>query len=183
MTTEQVLQADHARLLRRGLRLEYATLAWNVVGTPLMMATAIRSGSAALVGFGLDSLVEICASVVVVWQLKGVAAGRERRALQLIGTALRRRRRLHPWAIDLGVGHTPPPDPLAARDGMAFYHGGGHGDARPREAPDGQSPKQHRPADRGTSGRSSTPRSPSLCWSAWPSTRSWAFGGQTRWRA
>lgn len=75
------------QLLRRGLRLEYATLAWNVVGTPLMVLSGVRSDSTALAGFGLDSLIEIFASFVVIWQLKGVAHGRERRALKLIGTA------------------------------------------------------------------------------------------------
>ncbi|HEY1929164.1 MAG TPA: cation transporter [Caulobacteraceae bacterium] len=73
--------------MRRGLRLEYATLAWNVVGAPLMLFTAVKADSTALAGFGLDSLVEIFASVVVVWQLKGVADDRERRALRLIGAA------------------------------------------------------------------------------------------------
>ena len=39
-------------LVRRGLRLEYATLSWNVVGVPLLAVAAIRSGSAAAAGFG-----------------------------------------------------------------------------------------------------------------------------------
>jgi divalent metal cation (Fe/Co/Zn/Cd) transporter len=74
-------------LRRRGLALEYATLAWNVVGTGILALTAWRSGSIALAGFGLDSLIEIFASVVVVWQLTDAAAEREQRALRLIGTA------------------------------------------------------------------------------------------------
>jgi len=41
----------------------------------------------ALAGFGLDSLVEIFASVVVVWQLKGIRQNRERIAMKLIGVA------------------------------------------------------------------------------------------------
>jgi divalent metal cation (Fe/Co/Zn/Cd) transporter len=74
-------------LLRRGLRLEYATLGWNVVGVGIVIAAAIAARSVALAGFGLDSLIEIFASVIVVWQLKGVNEGRERRALRLIGGA------------------------------------------------------------------------------------------------
>jgi divalent metal cation (Fe/Co/Zn/Cd) transporter len=74
-------------LLRRGLRLEYATLAWNVVGTAVVIAAAIRAGSVALAGFGIDSLIEIFASLVVVWQLTGAGQGRERRALRLISVA------------------------------------------------------------------------------------------------
>lgn len=87
MNSEIPTPSGPERLLRRGLWLEYATLAWNLVGTPVMMFTAVRAGSAALVGFGLDSLVEIFASVVVIWQLRGGAEGRERRALRLIGLA------------------------------------------------------------------------------------------------
>lgn len=74
-------------LLRRGLWLEYTTLAWNVVGSVIVIAAAIRAGSVALIGFGLDSLVEIFASVVVVWQLNGVHQDRERLAMKLIGVA------------------------------------------------------------------------------------------------
>src|ERR1700680_3792166 len=76
-----------ARLLKRGLRLEYATLAWNVVGVVLMLWAAFAARSVALAGFGLDSLIEILASIVVVWQLTGLDGNRERRALRLIGAA------------------------------------------------------------------------------------------------
>ncbi|MBS0559743.1 MAG: cation transporter [Proteobacteria bacterium] len=43
------------------------------------------AGSAALIGFGLDSLIEIGASTVVLWQLTGTARNREPAALRLIG--------------------------------------------------------------------------------------------------
>lgn len=79
--------ADRSALLRRGLRLEYATLGWNVVGLAVLAATAIAARSVALAGFGLDSLIEIGASVVVVWELSGSDPARERRALRLIGVA------------------------------------------------------------------------------------------------
>ncbi len=74
-------------LVRRGLQLEYATLGWNVVGSVIVILAAIAARSIALAGFGLDSLIEIFASVVVVWQLKGVNEQREHRALRLIGIA------------------------------------------------------------------------------------------------
>jgi divalent metal cation (Fe/Co/Zn/Cd) transporter len=76
------------QLRRRALRLEYATLAWNVVGSVVVLAAAVAAHSVALAGFGLDSLIEILASLVVVWQLQDVnAAQRERRALRIIGVA------------------------------------------------------------------------------------------------
>jgi divalent metal cation (Fe/Co/Zn/Cd) transporter len=74
-------------LLRRGLALEYATLAWNAVGTVVVIAAALAAGSVALAGFGLDSLIEIGASTIVVWQLKDAGAAHESRALRLIGCA------------------------------------------------------------------------------------------------
>lgn len=77
----------NADLLRRGLLLEYTTLGWNVVGTGIVIAAALAAHSVALAGFGLDSLIEIFASVVVVWQLTGAGRQRERRALRLIGGA------------------------------------------------------------------------------------------------
>lgn len=74
-------------LRRRGLWLEYATLAWNVVGSVLVLIAAVSAGSVALAGFGLDSLIEIVASLVV-WQLQEMhAPERERRALRVIGVA------------------------------------------------------------------------------------------------
>jgi len=74
-------------LLKRGLLLEYVTLGWNVVGVVLVVIAAYIARSVALAGFGLDSLIEIFASVVVVWQLTGVNQHRERMALRLIGSA------------------------------------------------------------------------------------------------
>jgi divalent metal cation (Fe/Co/Zn/Cd) transporter len=76
---------DH--LLRRGLWLEYITLGWNVVGTVVVIGAAIEARSVALAGFGLDSLIEIVASVVVVWQLTNAGRNRERVALRVIGIA------------------------------------------------------------------------------------------------
>jgi divalent metal cation (Fe/Co/Zn/Cd) transporter len=75
------------RDLRHGLWLEYATLGWNVVGTVFVILSAWRARSVGLAGFGLDSLIEIFASVVVVWQLKGQSPDREALAMKLIGAA------------------------------------------------------------------------------------------------
>jgi divalent metal cation (Fe/Co/Zn/Cd) transporter len=76
-----------ARLLTRGRRLEGVTLGWNVVGIVVLAIAAIAARSVALAGFGLDSLIEIGASTVVLWELAGVAQERQRRALRLIGAA------------------------------------------------------------------------------------------------
>lgn len=72
-------------LLRRGFLLEYATLGWNVVGMVVLAIAAISARSVALAGFGLDSLIEIGASTVVIWELSGTGEARRKRALRLIG--------------------------------------------------------------------------------------------------
>lgn len=76
-----------AAMLRMGLRLEYATLGWNVVGTIVIITAAVTAHSTALAAFGLDSLIEIFASVVVVWQLRGIGLERQGRAFRLISLA------------------------------------------------------------------------------------------------
>jgi divalent metal cation (Fe/Co/Zn/Cd) transporter len=73
-------------LLRRGYLLEWTTLGWNVVGIVVLAFAALAAKSVALAGFGLDSLIEIGASAVVLWELAGVGENR-RRALRLIGVA------------------------------------------------------------------------------------------------
>ena len=79
---------DIAKLLRQGLLLEYITLGWNVVGTVVVIVAAIAAHSVALAGFGLDSLIEIGASTVVIWQLKNIHnRQREHRALRLIAVS------------------------------------------------------------------------------------------------
>jgi divalent metal cation (Fe/Co/Zn/Cd) transporter len=75
------------RLRRRGFALEWITLSWNVIGVAVLAYLAYRAASVALLGFGLDSLIEIGASVVVIWELSGAGAARQRRALRMIGVA------------------------------------------------------------------------------------------------
>ena len=63
--------------------LEYLALAWNLCGAAILTTTALATESVALADFGLDSAIEVFASLVVVWQLTGVPSEREHRALQL----------------------------------------------------------------------------------------------------
>jgi divalent metal cation (Fe/Co/Zn/Cd) transporter len=80
------------RLQRRALRLEYATIAWNLGEAVLTVALGILAGSLALIGFGTDSVIEVFASAVVVWHvLPGHETDhpeRTRLALRLVAAAL-----------------------------------------------------------------------------------------------
>jgi divalent metal cation (Fe/Co/Zn/Cd) transporter len=78
-------RAARRSVLRRGFALEYATLTWNAVGIVILAVAAIQARSVALAGFGLDSLIEIGASLVVIWELSGTGHARQRFALRLIG--------------------------------------------------------------------------------------------------
>ena len=101
-------------LLRRGFALEYATLGWNVVGIVVLAVAAISARSVALAGFGLDSLIEIGASTVVIWELSGTGQRRQRRALRLIGYAFAALAiyLLVQSTVVLATGYHPRPSPL-----------------------------------------------------------------------
>ena len=106
--------ADGA-LLGRGFALEYATLGWNVVGIVVLAVAAWSARSVALAGFGLDSLIEIGASIVVVWELSGSRdEARQRRALRLIGVSFAGLAGylLVQSTVVLAVGHHPRHSPL-----------------------------------------------------------------------
>ena len=80
----QATRQSVAGLLRRGLRLEYLTISWNLIEAVVAIGFGIAAGSIALVGFGFDSTIEVFAASVVIWELKGVGEDRERLALRLI---------------------------------------------------------------------------------------------------
>lgn len=82
---------DRPGLQRRGLLLEYATIAWNVGEAVLTISLGVAAASLALVGFGMVSIVEVFASGVVVWHLlpghEVDDSGRTRLALRLTAGA------------------------------------------------------------------------------------------------
>ena len=78
----------HDALLLRGRRLEVATIAWNVMEVFVTIALGVAAASLALIAFGLDSLVEVFASVVVIWYIQNHHAERRaRHALRLVAVA------------------------------------------------------------------------------------------------
>lgn len=75
---------DRARWRRTALALALATIAWNSLEAVIAIASGAEAGSIALVGFGLNSIVEVGSAAVVVWQFSGADVEREQRALKLI---------------------------------------------------------------------------------------------------
>jgi divalent metal cation (Fe/Co/Zn/Cd) transporter len=80
------------RLHRRGVRLEVFTVAWNVVEAVVAVGVGIVVGSVALVGFGVDSGIEVVSAVALLWRLLKAGphasvpeeSAAERKALSLV---------------------------------------------------------------------------------------------------
>lgn len=79
-------------LHRRALRLEYFTIGWNVIEAVVAIGAGILAASVALVGFGVDSGVEVISAVGLLWRLRAAGphaevaeeSAAERRALFVV---------------------------------------------------------------------------------------------------
>lgn len=119
--------AERPRLLRAGLLLALATIAWNVVEGVVGIAAGLAAGSVALVGFGLDSFIETASAGVLAWRLqieRGGGSGEraehaERTAGRIAGSLLIA---LAAWLVfDAArrlLGHGP--EPHESRFGLAL---------------------------------------------------------------
>ena len=76
------LQLSRRQLVRRARLLAWTGIGWHAIEFGVAVAAGVAAGSIALIGFGIDSIVESAASLVVVWRLGSEL--RERRAQQLI---------------------------------------------------------------------------------------------------
>lgn len=84
--------ARREELHRRAVLLEWFTVAWNVVEAAVAIGVGLVVGSVALVGFGVDSSVEVISAVVLLWRLYRAGpnasaeeqSGAERKALYLV---------------------------------------------------------------------------------------------------
>ena len=84
------MSASRTALVQRGLALNYLTIGYNVVEAIVALGAGLVSSSVALVGFGLDSVIEVLASGAAQWRLRAdLDAGRrervERTTLRIIG--------------------------------------------------------------------------------------------------
>lgn len=82
---------DREHLLKRARRLEYITIAWNSVEAAVAILSGLLAGSVALVGFGLDSFIEVTSGAALLWRLHrdGSVASRERAehlSLRIVGS-------------------------------------------------------------------------------------------------
>jgi divalent metal cation (Fe/Co/Zn/Cd) transporter len=72
--------------IRRGRRLEYLTIVWNSLEGIIAVGAGIVAGSIALVGFGIDSVIEVSSGAIILWRLVS-GDHREKIALKLVGAS------------------------------------------------------------------------------------------------
>lgn len=76
---------DRIRLGRRAQLLAAASVSYNVIESVIAIAAGLVAGSVALVGFGLDSIVEVSSGLIILWQFRHpLPETRERTALRLM---------------------------------------------------------------------------------------------------
>jgi divalent metal cation (Fe/Co/Zn/Cd) transporter len=82
-----LLDDERANQLRAGRRLEYFTLGWNLTEAAVAVGAGVFAGSIALIGFGIDSLIESLSGGILLWRLQGTETDerRERLAHRLVG--------------------------------------------------------------------------------------------------
>ena len=80
---------DRTRQLRHGRKLEYFTIGWNIFEAVIAIGAGWFAGSIALLGFGVDSVIESLSGSVLLWRLSSPAhdEGREKIALKLVGVS------------------------------------------------------------------------------------------------
>lgn len=126
MSSSPLVHDGRAALRAHALRLEYASLVWNLVEGIVAVAAALAAGSVALLGFGLDSFVESASALVLLWRLHAERDGTDpaaiarldRRAHQLVGLTLFA---LAAWvAFDAGAALWRRERPEASVPGMAI---------------------------------------------------------------
>ncbi len=65
-----MIEEERAALVRRGLWLNWVTIAYNALEAVVSLVAGLLAGSVALVGFGFDSVIELTASGAAQWRLR-----------------------------------------------------------------------------------------------------------------
>ena len=82
---------ERTAAVRRGRQLEYFTVVWNVLEGLVAVVTGAMARSIALVGFGIDSFIEVASGSALLWRMSVDSDSRrrelnEKRALRIVGT-------------------------------------------------------------------------------------------------
>lgn len=88
--SESAVVSDRTALVGRDRRLEYFTVGWNAIEGVVAVVSGVIAGSIALVGFGLDSFIEVTSGLTLLWRMSVDADVHrrelnEQRALTIMG--------------------------------------------------------------------------------------------------
>jgi divalent metal cation (Fe/Co/Zn/Cd) transporter len=106
---------DKARLGRRAQLLAAASVSYNVIEAVIAITAGLIAGSVALIGFGLDSIVEVSSGLIILWQFRHrLPESRERQALRLMAFSFFALAGYVSFesARALVSGHEPDPSPV-----------------------------------------------------------------------
>src|SRR5216684_5752108 len=86
----ELVIGSRAHAASRGRRLEYFTIAWNTVEGIVAITAGAIAGSISLMGFGIDSFIEVLSGSVLLWRMSVDAdveqrQRNEKRALRIVG--------------------------------------------------------------------------------------------------
>lgn len=86
----ETVVAERAALVRRGRKLEYFTITWNALEGLVALGAGMVAGSVSLVGFGIDSFIEMSSGAALLWRMSVDAdehrrESNERHALRTVG--------------------------------------------------------------------------------------------------
>lgn len=117
-----LVESPRDGLLRRGQRLEWFTLAWNVLEAIVAIGSGLVAGSTALLGFGIDSLIESSSGAVLLWRLQdsGQEESREALALRLVGICFLALAAWVGWDASVALLGGEAPDESLVGIGLAF---------------------------------------------------------------
>lgn len=97
----QAMTVERTDHVRRGLRLEYFTLGYNVIEAVVALSSGAVASSIALIGFGVDAVIESLSGLTMLWRLKHDSHPKrdliERRAQKVIAVSF--------WALAAYVGY------------------------------------------------------------------------------
>jgi hypothetical protein len=66
---QETTTAERTSVVRRGRRLEYFTIVWNTLEGHVAVVSGAIAGSISLVGFGIDSFIEVTSECVLLWRM------------------------------------------------------------------------------------------------------------------
>ncbi|OFV95669.1 MAG: hypothetical protein A3F68_12205 [Acidobacteria bacterium RIFCSPLOWO2_12_FULL_54_10] len=78
------MRADRLAAVQQGKRLEYFTIAWNSLEGIIAVAAGILAGSISLVGFGVDSFIEMTSGAALLWRMTMDAQEHKRERMEQI---------------------------------------------------------------------------------------------------